>query len=137
MTKLPKHRNARPELILGPLPVEGLNLTLGLDLSLGLVVLSPAAQKHAATRHPEDYPRLLPHIATIVSNPLYVGDDFHNDQKIELIGTSVGLEGFGLVAVSIQKNTLGNYHVVSFYPVSRDKINKRREKGFLQIFKTK
>ena len=132
----PHKRQKQPDLILGELPVDGINCTLGTELERGLAVFSRAAQTHAARRHVADYPIIAPHIAAIVLNPLYVGDDLRNVGKIELIGTAPGLEIYALVAVSVEMDPLGRYHVASLYPVSRDKIEKRRQRGFLRIFRT-
>lgn len=127
----------QPDLILGPLPVDAINRTLCLELEAGLVIFSRAAQRHAASRHPTEYPILLPHIATIIRAPLYLGDDCRNVGKIELVGTAPGLTGFALVAVTIEKDARGSYHVASLYPVSRAKIEGRRAKGFLKPLQTR
>jgi hypothetical protein len=123
----------QPDLVLGPLPVRDINSALNLELDDGLVIFSRAAQRHASSRHPQDYPLLLPHIASVIQSPLYVGDDFRNSGKIELIGTAPGLTEFALVAISVTVDAHGNYHVLSVYPVSRRKIEGRREKGFLKL----
>lgn len=119
-----------PDLVLGPLPVEAINKTLELELDEGDVVFTGAAQKHAASRHPDDYAKCLPHVAAIVANPLYLGDDFENEGKIELVGRPLGTPI--LVAVSIEKDARGRYHVVSVYPVSEGTIEGRRKKGRLK-----
>jgi hypothetical protein len=90
-----------PDLILGQLPVDEVNLTLDLELEQGVVVFSSGAQKHAARRHPNEYPFLMPHAANIIANPLYIGDDLNNENKIEFIGLIPNSNSFALVAVSI------------------------------------
>lgn len=127
-------RRKQPDLILGELPVNGINRALSLELKAGVAVFSRAAQAHAARRHPTEYPVLAPHIAAIVLDPLYVGDDLRNGGKIELIGKAPGQTSFALVAVSVEVDAEGRYHVASLYPVSREKIESRRQKGFLQVF---
>lgn len=125
----------KSDIILGPLPVNILNKVLGLELEEGSVVVTGATQKHAQKRHPNEYDILLPHLASIIRNPLYVGDDFKNQGKIEIIGKPKGLAQFALIALSIRRDQHGHYHVVSFYPVSAMKITNRKEKGFLHIVK--
>jgi hypothetical protein len=132
----PHKRRKQPDLILGDLPVERINLTLGTQLEAGVAVFSRAAQTHAARRHANDYPVIAPHVASIVLNPLYVGDDLRNGGKIELIGKAPGSAMYALVAVSVELDELGRYHVASLYPVSREKIENRRQKGFLRVLRT-
>jgi hypothetical protein len=64
---------------------------------------------------------------------LYIGDDFKNPGFIELIGYAGAISTFILVAVSTKKDDRGNYGVASLYPVSREKIDSRRNKGFLRV----
>jgi hypothetical protein len=125
----------RPRLILGPLPVDDINCTLGLELEPGQVVLTGGAQIHAMREHPIEYPICLPHLASVIIEPVYVGDDFDNPGKIEIIGFVPQISGHVLIAVGIERNKDGNFHVRSFYPVSRQKIQNRREKGFLRQLK--
>lgn len=123
-----KHRN----IALGPLPIDAINKALGLELDPGELVLKPSAQAHAAKRHPEEYPVILPHLPEVLASALYVGDDHHNSGKIELIGRIQDLDQFILIAVLIEVDAKGFYSVTSFYPVSQQKIQGRREKGFLK-----
>jgi hypothetical protein len=37
------------------------------------------------------------------------------------------------VAVNLERDARGQYHVASFYPVSEVKVQTRRFKGFLKI----
>ena len=125
-------KKAKPlDLILGPLPTEQINRALGLELEHGNVILSAGAQKHAQRRHPEDYARCQPHVAAVAIDPLYVGNDFINDGKIELVSRVVALGGGMLVAVCIEPDEAGNYAVTSFYPVSEKKIENRRQANHL------
>ena len=103
-----------------------------MELEAGEVVLSPAAQAHAARRHPVEYSRLLPHLDDIIADPLYIGDD-HNNPGIELVGRVHSLGTLALVAVIVERDDKGRYHVVSFYPISDEKAQGRRQKGFLKI----
>jgi hypothetical protein len=96
------------------------------------VLLSRAAQKHASKRHPTDYPLCLPHLATVISSPLYIGDDYKN-AGIELITRVAALGEFVLVAVNLEADESGHYHIASFYIISEKRIQGRREKGFLRV----
>jgi hypothetical protein len=117
---------------LGPLPADAINRTLGHDLESGNVILSVAAQRHALRRHPEEYAKCMPHIASAVSRPDFLGDDFKNHGKIELVVRVPALGGGLLVAVVIEPDGDGNYNVSSFYPVSAAKIENRRQKLHLK-----
>jgi hypothetical protein len=129
----PKRTRGLTDLVLGPIPEAMVNCTLELELEPGLVILTRGAQSHALKRHPTEYPLCLPHIAGIVSNPLYLGDDLQNEGKIEFIGHAASIPSYILVAVKIARDNAGNYHVTSFYPVSKAKIQHRRERGFLRV----
>jgi hypothetical protein len=102
-------------------------------LDAGDLVLSRGAQAHAAKKHPNDFGRLLPHLGAVVANPLYVGDDHRNGGKIELIGKLPGETSFLLVAVIVELDSYGRYHVASFYPLADEKVQSRRTKGFLYV----
>ena len=127
------HSSHLIDLVLGPCPVEIINSTLGLEIVSGRVVLSRAAQAHAMRRHPEDYSVCLPLLSGIIAQPLYVGDDFKNPGKIEIIGFSSQTQTYILIALSTSVGHDGNFHVASFYPISSMKIQQRREKGFLRM----
>lgn len=118
--------------IFGTLPVEAINAALGLDLDAGEAVMSVNADRHAKRRHPSDYARCFPHIATVVTTPLYVRDDFLNDGKIELVGRPPSLADYLLVAVEVSLDDEGRYNVTSFYPLSEAKVIKRRDSGHLR-----
>lgn len=118
--------------LFGPLPVEGINDALALELDPGDVVMSIRAQKHAQSHHPHDYARCFPHVASIVTGPLYVRDDFRNADKIEMVGKAVGLPDWLLVAVEITMDDDGRYNVTSFYPLSAKKVENRKESGHLR-----
>jgi len=119
------------ELILGQLPADAINGTLDTELEPGEVVFSIPAQKHAMRRHPDDFARCLPHVGGVVTGPLYVGDDFRNPGKIELVSRLPVLGGGLLVAVALERDDAGRYHVASVYPVSQSKIDTRRRAGTL------
>ena len=74
----------------------------------------------------------MPHVAAVVMNPLYVGDDFKNPGCIEVISRIPTIGSGLLVAVSIEQNDKGQYEIRSFYPVSDGKIQNRLTKGYLK-----
>ena len=132
MAKHPSHhRNPLRPLPLGPLPVEVINLTLNLELEPGHVIFSIPAQRHALKRHPVDFPRCLPYTGSVIANPLFIGDDFRNPDKIELISRIAALGGPMLVAISVEMDANGIYHVTSCFPFSEAKITARLSAGFL------
>ena len=119
-------------LTLGPMPTAEVYRATGHELDEGEIILSINAQKHAAKRHPEEYAKCLPHIGSVVANPLFIGCDFKNRGIIEFV-SRVRVLGSGLlIAVNIESDEQGRYHVASFYPVSEQKITSRVEKGFLK-----
>ena len=124
----------QPELLLGALPVESINKTIGTELEPGQVVLSRAGQAHAARRHPNEYPILLPFLNEIIADPMYIGDDRKNS-GIELVGRVNGANSWALVAVTLEPDKKGRYHIASFYPVSDGKVQSRRQRGFLKVAK--
>ncbi|WP_431857972.1 hypothetical protein [Azospirillum sp.] len=119
-------------LLLGPLPTDAINWALDLDLEPGVTVLTAIISKHVRRRHPDDHARCLPHVASVVAAPLYVGDDFRNPGKIELIGRVSALGSALLVAVEMTRNERGEYEVRSFYPVKDGKVQHRLQRGFLK-----
>lgn len=121
----------------GAMPVEAINFTLGHEIDCGDVVFSGRAQLHAAARHPDDYERVLPHVASIVASPLYIGDDFKNPGKVELIGKVPRQGDFLLVAVTIEKDSNEAYNIASIYVLSENKVEGRRAKSRLHIAKKK
>jgi len=114
------------------LPCDLINRTLGMELGPGEVVLTRAHQIHASRKHPDDYMRCAEHLAAIVSNPFYIGDDLEN-AGIELIARLPAVGEFVLVAVTVTPDASGRYQISSFYIVSDKKIQSRRQKGFLRI----
>lgn len=92
------------------MPIDTINKTIGTELEPGDVVFSRAAQVHAARRHPIEYPQCLPHLAKVICDPLYIGDDHQNPGK-ELIGRIPAVNSFVLVAVEVIKDKRGRYSV--------------------------
>ncbi len=69
----------------GPLNINAINDALALELDSGEVTISISAQNHAQRNHPRDYAHCLPHLASVVNNPLYERDDYKNPDKIVLV----------------------------------------------------
>lgn len=125
------------DLILGPLPVDAINRTLGLELEPGDVVFTAAAQAHVYNRRPGEYSKCLPHVGPVVMKPHYLGDDLKNPGKIELVARVPALGGGLLVAIVIEADESGRYSVASCYPIGEKKIENRRQSGHLHIPKWK
>ncbi|WFU80762.1 hypothetical protein QA645_41190 [Bradyrhizobium sp. CIAT3101] len=125
-------RERRKELSLGPLPVAKINAALEMELAAGDVVFSVGAQVHAERRHSKEFLLCLPYLSGIVTDPLYIGDD-HKNPGIELISRVVAADSMVLVAINLDRDEQGRYHVLSFYPVKAEKIESRRQKGFLKV----
>lgn len=139
MSKPPKpakpKKPAFVDLHLGPLPVHVINKTLGLELEPGDVVFSSGAQRHAFRSHPGDFGNCLPHVGGVVTKPAYLGDDFKNPGKIELVARIPAMGSGLLVALVIEPDADGRYQVASMYPISARKIENRRQAQHLQICK--
>jgi hypothetical protein len=104
-----------------------------MELEEGETVLTANHQVHAARKHPDEYPLFLPHIAQIIAFPLYIGDDFKNSGKIELIGRIPVLGTHVLIAVNTQLDKKGRYKVSSFYSIKPQQVESRKAKGYLKI----
>lgn len=129
--KKPK-REKRKEISLGPLPVDKINKALEMEMVAGDVVFSVGAQVHAERHHPDAFLLCLPYLSGIVSDPLYIGDD-HKNPGIELISRVTVANTMVLVAINLEPDGQGRYHVLSFYPVTIAKIEGRRQRGFLKV----
>ncbi|RTL52931.1 MAG: hypothetical protein EKK40_07140 [Bradyrhizobiaceae bacterium] len=114
------------------MPADVINKTLGTEIEAGDVILTRGAQRHAYRRHPEDYPKCLPHLASVVADPRYIGDDDTNS-GIEIWGYAIAIQSLVLVAVELMPDANGRYQISSFYMVSEKKAQSRRQKGFLKV----
>ncbi len=68
----------------------------------------------------------------MICDPLYIGDD-HKNRGIELIGRIAAIDSFVLIAVTMAKDERGNYNVLTFYAVRKEKIENRRKRGFVKV----
>ena len=129
-------KNKLFDILAGPVPDDAIYRTLGIEIDPGDVKFSARAQQHAHRRHPQDVPLIIPHLSQIISDPGYMGDDFRNPGKIELVRRIDGGSSVALIALRIEKNeTDGHYHVLSSYFISQSELDKKREKGVLKIVK--
>jgi hypothetical protein len=131
------NKNKLFDIFPGHIPEELIYTTLGIEVDPGQVKFSAPAQRHAHTRHPQDVPLIIPHLSQVISDPLYMGDDFRNPGKIELVrfipGTS---RKAALIAITIEKNESdGFYHVCSSYLITQAEVDRKRSKGILQHIK--
>ncbi len=132
MAKKPKLFDIFP----GKMPDDLLYDTLGVEVDPGEVKFSAPAQKHAYRGHPEDVPLIIPHLSQIISDPMYVGDDFRNPGKVEFVRQIPGSNGkSALVALTIEKSDDGYYHVCSSYFISQSEVDKKRSKSILKNVK--
>jgi hypothetical protein len=123
----------------GGIPDDLIYDTLGIELDPGQVKFSSPAQRHAHLRHPQDAPLIIPHLSQVISDPLYMGDDFRNPGKIELVRFIPGIPGkAALIAITIEKNDKdGFYHVCSSYLITQAEVDQKRDKGILKHVKKK
>ncbi len=135
MARDKKKKPTYVDLHLGPLPVEAINRTLGHELEPGDVIFTAAAQAHAYRSHRSDFPRCLPHVGAVAITPQFLGDDFKNLGKIELVARVPSLGSGVSVALVIEPDANGRYNVCSLYPVSYRTIENRRQDGHLIITK--
>lgn len=64
---------------------------------------------------------------------MYVGDDFRNPGKIELVKGMPGSGGrFALIAITVEMDKDGRYHICSSYLISQSEVDKKREKRILR-----
>nr|WP_255701491.1 PBECR2 nuclease fold domain-containing protein [Afifella sp. H1R] len=98
----------------------------------GPVYLSIPAQQHAFRRHRETFPACLPFLSEIVRSPDYIGQSpHHRESGFELIGEVEDNSLIVLIAIRLQRDGDGRYLVRSFYPIDRNKLDRRLRKGFV------
>ena len=129
-------KEKRVDIFPGAIPDEDIYQTLQLEIEPGEIKFSVPAQKHAFKRHPEDLPRIIPHLSNIISSPTYLGDDFRNPGKLEIVSRIPGVSGAALIALTIKQNENdGYYHICSCYIISQSELDKKRAKRILKIVK--
>lgn len=135
--KLPKGPKLY-KLLPGNFPDNIVNKTLGIDVDPGEVIFSVPAQNHANKRHPGDAAVIIPHLSQVIEDPMYVGDDFNNAGKIELVRKIPNSDGqSALIAVTVEKDDKGFYNICSSYLITQSEVDKKRSKGILKNAKVK
>lgn len=117
------------------LPVGPIGRALELDLDAAPLLFSRGAQKHAHDRHAEDFDLCLANFERLVSNPLYAGDDVKNPGKFEIV-SRLQVENVPvhmLIAITLEIQADGCYHVTSCYRLNEAIVTNRREKDRLRV----
>lgn len=101
-------------------------------MAAGVVNFSIPAQKHAFQRHPHDFHLCLPYLSQAITSPTYVGQSPHHkldgfEVVFEVPRGNINV----LIAITLQPNNKGVYHVKSVYPIDNNKISARHRKKFL------
>lgn len=134
MSKGPKLYKLRP----GKFPDNIVHKTLGIDVDPGEVIFSAPAQSHANKRHPGDAALIIPHLSQVIEDPMYVGDDFNNVGKIELVRMIPYSGGqSALIALTVEMDDKGFYNICSSYLITQSEVDKKRNKGILKNVKVK
>lgn len=120
-------------IVLGPLPVDLINRTLGTELDTGDAILSVRAQQHIAEDHPDDRDLVMSCLEQVIQEPVYIGQSPHHGDAIELVRyvKIPGRDGVVLAAVSLIPNDFGNYNVHSAYVISQERVDRRIARGHL------
>ena len=116
----------------GPVPVDMLYDTLGIEMEEGAAFLSRLGHYHFATDHADDYPICFPMLEEVISNPTYVGQDPKHAGNIifvRRIKTSDDAHMLVALGIDIKK---GKYHIRSCYLTPSEKVYNRRSAGYLK-----
>lgn len=120
-------------ILLGPLPVDLINRTLGTELDAGDAVLTARAQDHITKDHPDDFILVMHCIELVIKDPTYIGQSPHHGSEFELVRyvKMAGSDGAVLAAVSLTPNDFGNYNVHSAYVIPQARVDRRIARGHL------
>ena len=119
---------------LGDLPVDAINRSSGMELEPGRVHMSALAHRHAAEKHPEDYPVCRPLVALVIADPTFVGQAPKHRENFEMVRRIPGGTGGAvLVAVGVERDRKGRYRVRSFYRITERQVAVRRAKRHLLL----
>jgi hypothetical protein len=121
------------QLLLGPLPVELINATLGVDLEPGDAILTARAHRHIAKDHAEDYATVMTYIQVLISSPTYIGQSPHHGEAFEMVRRVIvpNREEIILAAINLTRNDHGNYNVHSAYRLKEHQVTRRIQLGHL------
>jgi hypothetical protein len=134
LSRGPKLYKLRP----GNFPDNIVNKTLDMEVDPGEVIFSVPAQNHANRNHPGDAALIIPHLSQVIEDPMYVGDDFNNVGKIELVRMIPNSGGkSALIAVTVEMDDKGFYNICSSYLITQSELDKKRTKGILKNVKKK
>jgi len=132
-------RNDATPIILGVLPVDLINRTLGTELEPGDAILTATADRHIANDHPNDYGLVKASLGLVIESPTYIGQSPHHAESFELVRRVVGSNGIDIVlaAITLTRNEYGNYNVHSAYRLTEEKVTGRIKRGHLCLPKKK
>lgn len=104
-----------------------INKALGTDLAPGKGWLSSVAHEHMYRDHEADYAHCFAHLDDTFGRPTYVGQAPKHGRNFELLRRYQLVDKpWMLIAVGLEPNKQGNYHVRSCYLVSDDDVQRRR-----------
>ena len=126
-------------LVLGPLPVDLINRTLGTELDPGDAILTANADRHIEKDHFTDYVLVKSSLALVIEEPTYIGQSPRHAGSFELVRRVVGPNGIDIVlaAVTLTRNEFGNYNVHSAYRLTEEKVTARIRRRHLCLPKKK
>jgi hypothetical protein len=128
-----------PLILLGALPVELINSTLGTELEAGDAILTGRAQVHIEATHEAEYPLVMETLALVISEPHYIGQSPRHNDSFELVRRVIVPGGTDIIlaAINLTINEFGNYNVHSAYPLTEEKVTSRILKKHLLMPKKK
>jgi hypothetical protein len=115
------------QILLGPLPVDLINATLGTELEPGDAIITSRAHRHIATDHADDYVAVMAYINVLISNPTYIGQSPRHGSEFEMVRRVIvpGGNEIILAGINLTRNDFGNYNVHSAYRLTEEKVTKR------------
>ena len=119
--------------ILGPLPADQINKALGLELEPGDVYCSAGVHHKIATKHQDDYQLFLQQFPLCLASPAYVGQPPKHLDKIELVRRFRSAGKVLLLAITLEKNSHGNYALASAYTIREEQVETRKQAKTLVI----
>jgi hypothetical protein len=127
------------QILLGPLPVELINATIGTELEPGGAILTSRAHRHIARDHAEDYAVVMAYIRVLIAAPTYIGQSPHHGEGFEMVRRVIvpGETEIILAGINLTRNEFGNYNVHSAYRLTEEKVTGRIHRGHLLFPKKK
>ena len=119
---------------LGPLPVDLINDALGTDLEPGHARPGEAAHRHMAVDHPADYPVCIAEIEAVIASPPFIGQAPRHNRNFEMIRRAGRADGSAvLAAVGQEPDNRGDYGIRTCYLPEAEKLEERRQKGWIRM----